>query len=88
MKDLNRISQRLVLIGQLGLSLLMPLLVCLGACYLLVTRLGLGMWIYLPGFIFGLGGSFMTAYKLYLSVEKKEKKRQRGPEERFYNDHR
>ena len=71
MKDLNRISQRLVLIGQLGLSLLMPLLICLGACYLLVTRLGLGMWIYLPGFIFGLGGSFMTAYKFGLSVIRK-----------------
>ena len=71
MKDLNRISQRLVLVGQLGLSLIMPLIVCLGACYLLVTRLGLGMWIYLPGFIFGLGGSFMTAYKFGLSVIRK-----------------
>lgn len=71
MKDWAAISQRLVMIGQLGLSLLMPLLLCLGACYLLTSRLGLGLWIYLPGFIFGLGGSFMTAYKLWLSVRRK-----------------
>ena len=71
MKDWAAISQRLVMIGQLGLSLLMPLLLCLGACYLLTSRLGLGLWIYLPGFIFGLGGSFMTAYKLWLSVNRK-----------------
>ena len=35
MKDWATISQRLVMIGQLGLSLLMPLLLCLGAFYLL-----------------------------------------------------
>ena len=62
MKDWAAISQRLVMIGQLGLSLLMPLLLCLGACYLLTSKLGLGL---------GLGGSFMTAYKLWLSVNRK-----------------
>ena len=35
---------------------------------------GLGLWIYFPGFIFGLGGSFMTAYKLWLSVKRKAEK--------------
>lgn len=74
MKDWVTISQRLVMIGQLGLSLLMPLLISLGVCYLLSTRLGLGLWIYFPGFIFGLGGSFMTAYKLWLSVKRKAEK--------------
>lgn len=68
------ISQRLIMLGQLGLSLLMPLLMCLGICYLLISKLGLGLWIYFPGFIFGLGGSFMTAYKLWLSLSNKAKK--------------
>ena len=30
--------------------------------------------IYIPGFILGLGASFMTAYKFYMYVLKKEKK--------------
>ena len=75
MKDWVTISQRLVMIGQLGLSLLMPLLISLGVCYLLSTRLGLGLWIYFPGFLLGLGASFMTAYKLWLTVSAKEKKK-------------
>jgi hypothetical protein len=75
MKDWMQISQRLIMLGQLGLSLLMPLLMCLGGCYLLVTRVGLGLWIYFPGFLLGLGASFMTAYKLWLTVSAKEKKK-------------
>jgi hypothetical protein len=42
------------------------------------TSLGIGEWIFIPGFFFGLGGSFTVAYKLYLSVtghQKKEKKK-------------
>jgi len=74
MMDWITISQRLVMLGQLGLSLLMPLLIALGACYLLSTRLGVGLWVYFPGFIFGIGGSFMTAYKFWLSVKRKAEK--------------
>ena len=74
MKDWANFSQRLIMLGQLGLSLMMPLLICMGACYLLTFKAGLGLWIYFPGFIFGLGGSFMTAYKLWLSVKRKAEK--------------
>lgn len=75
MKDWMQISQRLIMIGQLGLSLLMPLLICMGICYLLISKAGIGLWVYIPGFIFGLGASFMTAYKLWLTVSAKEKKK-------------
>ena len=75
MKDWVTISQRLIMLGQLGLSLIMPLLICMGICYLLISKAGLGLWIYIPGFIFGLGASFMTAYKLWQSVTAKEKKK-------------
>ncbi|HAB93699.1 MAG TPA: ATPase F0F1 [Lachnospiraceae bacterium] len=75
MKDWVKLSQRLVMIGQFGLSLLMPLLLCLGGCYLMTSRLGVGLWVYFPGFVLGLGGSFMTAYKLWLSVCAREKKK-------------
>jgi hypothetical protein len=79
MKDWMQISQRLIMLGQLGLSLLMPLLLALGVCYLLVSRLGIGLWIYFPGFLFGLGGSFMTGYKFWQSVINKDKKEEDAP---------
>ena len=44
------------------------------------TSLGVGEWVFIPGFFFGLGGSFTVAYKLYLTVtshQKKEKKKNR-----------
>ena len=66
--------KNITMVTQFGLSLLMPLLMCLGACWWLVTKVGLGAWVYIPGFIFGLGSSFMVAYRLYLSVLKKEEK--------------
>lgn len=75
MKDWVNISQRLIMLGQLGLSLMMPVLICMGACYLLTQKAGLGLWIYIPGFVLGLGASFMTAYKLWISVSEKERKK-------------
>ncbi len=74
MRDLSRFMRNLSLIGQLGLSLVTPVLMCLAVCYLLTSRCGLGNWVYLPGFILGLGSSFMTAYKVYLSAMKKNPK--------------
>ena len=83
----NEILAQLTLLGQLGLSLAMPILMCLGACYLLCTRLNAPLWIYLPGMILGIGASFMTAYKVYLAVTRKEKRNPRDPDERSYNRH-
>ncbi|MBQ6967559.1 MAG: AtpZ/AtpI family protein [Lachnospiraceae bacterium] len=50
----------------------MPLLICTFLCYFLVSRQIVGAWVFIPGFILGLGASFMTAYKFYLYVQKKE----------------
>ena len=58
--------KNLALLTQLGLSFITPILACLAFCWWLTTR-GLGGWIYIPGFFFGLGGSFMVAYKFYLA---------------------
>lgn len=65
----------IVLVGQFGLSLIMPLLICLGACYLITDRTGAGGWIYIPGFILGLGGGFSTAYGFYRAAMKKNARR-------------
>ena len=40
----------------------------------LCAKVGLGGWIYIPGFFFGMGGSGMVAWKLYISVTGKQKK--------------
>lgn len=70
----SQIFGQLTMVAQLGLSLATPLLMCLLICYLLTSRLGLGVWVYLPGFILGLGSSAMSGYKMYLAVMKKEEK--------------
>ncbi len=78
MKQWSNIARHFALLTQLGLSLLTPLLLCLGICWWLNNRAGFGEWVYIPGFIMGLGSAFMTAYKFYLSVvghEKKEEKK-------------
>ncbi len=88
-RSFSRIVGQFAMVGQLGLSLLMPLLMCLFACYFLNTRLSVGVWVYIPGFILGLGASITTAYKVYLStVHKEEKKKiKKGPNEVSFSKH-
>ena len=77
MKQWSDILKNISLLSQLGLSLLTPTLLCLVICYFLQTRLGLGIWIYIPGFFFGLGGSFTVAKNFYNMIEKRQKKEDR-----------
>jgi len=77
MKKWNSIIKNITLITQFGLSLVIPLLMCLGICWFICDRTGVGAWIYIFGFIMGIGSSFMTAYKFYLAQiagQKKEEK--------------
>lgn len=74
----SEVLKNITLVGQLGLSFIMPTLVCVLLCAFLTTKAGVGEWVYIPGFILGIGSSFMTAYKFYkanISKEKEEKKR-------------
>lgn len=65
------------MLSQFGLSFITPTLLCLAICWWLSSRWGIGGWVYIPGFFFGMGGSGMVAYKFYLSVTKKEKKKEK-----------
>jgi len=76
MKQFGEIYKNLVLLTQFGISLIAPLLLCLGLCWWLSSSFDIGGWIFIPGFFFGLGGSGMTAYKLYLSVKNRQEKEQ------------
>lgn len=76
-ENLNDIIKNVAFLGQLGLSLIMPVLLCIALCVFLINRFNIGIWIYIPGFVLGLGASFMTAYKFYLSEAKKSKKEEK-----------
>ena len=86
-KDFSKISTQLAMIGQLGLSLIMPLLICIFFCYYLNSRFSVGIWVYIPGFFFGLGGSMTTAYKIYQDIDKKLEKPKRDKDEVSFNRH-
>ena len=77
MKNWMDIVKNITMLTQFGLSFITPLLLCLSACWMLDNRAGFGGWIYIPGFFFGMGGSAMVAYKLYLSVTEKKKKEEK-----------
>ena len=74
MKQWTDLVKNLTMLTQFSLSLMTPLLMCLGICWWLTAKAGLGGWVFIPGFFFGLGGSAMVAYKLYLAVERKNRK--------------
>lgn len=73
-EDLNYIVKGMALLSQFGLSFIMPTLICIGICWWLTAKLGAGQWVFIPGLFFGLGSSFMTAYKFYISEKKKAEK--------------
>ncbi|MCQ2496131.1 MAG: AtpZ/AtpI family protein [Lachnospiraceae bacterium] len=75
MKSLSNIIKQLSMISQLGITLIMPLLLCMLLCWFLTAKCDLGGWVFIPGLIFGLGGSFMSGYKIYkIETEKNKKK--------------
>ncbi len=77
MKNFSILNQ-FAMVGQFGLALIMPLLICVVGCYYICAHFSVGGWIYVPGFILGLGGSGMTAWKTYLAIMKKEQKTSRS----------
>lgn len=83
MKNWTDIFKNITMLTQFGLSFVTPLLVCLGICWWLSSRMGLGGWIFIPGFFFGMGGSGMVAYKLYVSITARQKKEKKKPKVSF-----
>ena len=62
------------MLGQLGLNIIIPIIICVLGCWFLTDKAGWGEWIYIPGLILGIGGAFMSGYKFYLSEVKKSGK--------------
>lgn len=74
MKTWGETFRHFSMVGQLGLTLAMPLLLCVLVCAWLQNKFGVGGWVYILGFLFGLGGSATSAWKLYCSVTAQTKK--------------
>lgn len=68
MKDLGKVLTNLVYVGQLGLDLIMPSLLCLGAAWYLDSHFGWGIWVYFVGLGLGLGAGGVTFNKFYHRV--------------------
>ena len=65
-----------------------PLLLCLAGCWWLAAKAGVGGWIYILGFFFGMGGSATVAYKFYLSTVKHQKKEEKKKKQKVsFNRH-
>lgn len=86
MKQWKDIYKNVLMLSQLGLSFITPLLLCIALCWLLVDKTGMGSWVYMIGFFFGLGGSAMTAYKFYLATLKQHKKERESQKEKFFSN--
>ena len=87
MKKYSDIMKNLIMFTQFGFSFITPLLLCLLICWWMTVDLGVGAWIFIPGFFFGLGGSFTVAYKLYLSVTGHQKKDEKKNKVSFNRHH-
>ena len=87
MKKYSDIMKSLIMFTQFGFSFITPLILCLLICWWMTADLGVGEWIFIPGFFFGLGGSFMVAYKLYLSVTGRQKKEEKKNKVSFNRHH-
>ena len=57
MKEIYQALEDLVWLAQLGLSMMMPLLLCLGGCWWAVSHWGWPGWLYLPAVLLGLASA-------------------------------
>lgn len=84
---ISEMMRNITLLGQLGISLVAPLLLCLALCWWLCAHVGLGGWVYIPGFFFGLGGSGMSAYKVFMTVTGRQEKKEEKAKISFNSHH-
>ena len=71
MHGLSRIFNELVWLTQLGFSILMPPLLCLGLAWLAIDRLHAPLWIMIPAFILGFGGGAASFWSFYKYTQRK-----------------
>jgi hypothetical protein len=74
-KRFYHLLEDLVWVGQLGLSLVLPPVLCLLGCWWLTRHTAAGVWVYLPGLVLGVGAAvvtFKSFWKMMLQRAKKD----------------
>lgn len=71
---LKECMENLALLSQLGLSIVIPPLLCLYAANWLRNRLDLGLWMMAVALILGLGGSVVNFWRFWKMIEKRGNK--------------
>lgn len=83
---LYRIFEDLLWLTQLGLSMLLPLVVCLWGCSWLTSHAGVGGWVYLPGVLVGLGCGAAT-FRRFARMMLKRAERTKSDRPAGFNRH-
>ena len=77
-----KLLENLVWLTQLGLSMMMPLLLCLGGCWWLTNHTAVGGWIYAPGVFFGIAAGAVSFRQFSRYMLRKIKKDNPSVQER------
>lgn len=85
MDKLTKIFQSVMLVGQLGFSLITPPLVFVWLARLAQTRLGWGAGVMIAGILLGIVTGLATAYRTILPLIRKDGGHE--PKGRSFNDH-
>lgn len=80
MKDWGKVLTNLVYVGQLGLDLIVPSLMCLGAAWLLDSHAGWGIWVYFPALFLGIAAGALNFRKFCERVVMKGFKKKPDPD--------
>lgn len=74
---LKECAENLALLTQLGLSVVVPPLLCLYAADWLRNRLNLGLWIMVIALLLGLGGAAVNVWRTWKMIERRGEKQHR-----------
>ncbi len=62
--------------GQLGFSIVTPIVLCTAAAYWLSERFSLGSWVVIPGIFLGLGGAAVSFLKVVRALQNDAEKQE------------
>lgn len=85
MKSLTKVFESILLVGQIGFSLITPPLVFVWLAHLAQSRLGWGTWVMVAAIVIGILTGIVSVYRTVLPLLK-----ERGgekPKGRSFNDH-
>ena len=78
MKGWYKALEDLIWLTQLGLTMLLPLVMCLGGCWWAVNRWGWPVWLYLPAILLGLAAGAQNFWQFAKGRIRRAKKEDSG----------